>query len=159
MNDERSVLFEALFADWCDVDEGGTSDVPTCVHVGATGTIGHVASDDLGRQPGPNARLRGHWALFAVMRSTSHGEDQSLNTTPERLPADSLTIVDRGFLSARILIPLARDGANRHWLIRTKKNQRWRVLQRLGPRDALVEMNVSSEARKKDPALSDRHCS
>ncbi len=69
------------------------------------------------------------------------------------VPRDSLTIVDRGFLSARILIPLARDGVNRHWLIRTKKNQRWRVLQRLGPRDAIVEMNVSSEARKKDPNL------
>lgn len=52
VNDERSVLFEALFADWCDVDEGGPSDVPTCAYVGATGTIGHVASDDLGRQPG-----------------------------------------------------------------------------------------------------------
>jgi hypothetical protein len=69
------------------------------------------------------------------------------------VPRDSLTIVDRGFLSARILIPLARDGANRHWLIRTKKNQRWRVLKRLGTGDALVEMNVSSEARKKDPSL------
>jgi hypothetical protein len=69
------------------------------------------------------------------------------------VPHDSLTIVDRGFLSARILIPLARDGTNRHWLIRTKKNQRWRVVKRLGARDALVEMNVSSEARKKDPGL------
>jgi hypothetical protein len=69
------------------------------------------------------------------------------------VPRDSLTIVDRGFLSARILIPLARDGTNRHWLIRTKKNQRWRVLKRLGAGDALVEMNVSSEARKKDPGL------
>lgn len=39
------------------------------------------------------------------------------------VPRDSLTIVDRGFLSARILIPLARDGTNRHWLIRTKKTR------------------------------------
>ncbi|MEK7763438.1 MAG: IS4 family transposase, partial [Nitrospirota bacterium] len=69
------------------------------------------------------------------------------------LPNDSLTIVDRGFLSARILLPLARDGANRHWLTRSKKNQRWRVLKRLGPRDAIIEMNVSSEARRQDPGL------
>ncbi|MDX6669334.1 MAG: hypothetical protein QOK04_2714 [Solirubrobacteraceae bacterium] len=69
------------------------------------------------------------------------------------VPGNSLTVVDRGFLSARILIPLARDGANRHWLTRTKKNQQWRVLQHLGLRDALVEMNVSSDARKKDPSL------
>jgi hypothetical protein len=69
------------------------------------------------------------------------------------VPRDSLTIVDRGFLSARILLALARDGTNRHWLIRTKKNQRWRVLKRLGPSDALVEMTVSSTARKQDPSL------
>jgi|SRR6266545_5011086 len=69
------------------------------------------------------------------------------------VPDDSLTIVDKGFLSARILIPLARDGKNRHWLIRAKKNSRWRVLRRLGTGDVLVEMNVSSEARKKEPSL------
>ena len=69
------------------------------------------------------------------------------------VPGDSLTIIDRGFLSARILLALARDGANRHWLIRTKKNQRWRVLHRLGPKDAIVEMTISSEARRKEPGL------
>ncbi len=69
------------------------------------------------------------------------------------VPPDSLTVVDKGFFSARILIPLARDGENRHWLIRAKKSSRWRVVQRLGPRDTLVEMKVSSEARKKDPSL------
>jgi hypothetical protein len=69
------------------------------------------------------------------------------------VPRDSLTIIDRGFLSARILMALTRDGTNRHWLIRTKKNQRWRVLHRLGPKDAIVEMNISSEARRKEPGL------
>ncbi len=69
------------------------------------------------------------------------------------VPDDSLTIVDRLFFSAGILLPLARDGQNRHWLIRAKSNLRWRVLQRLGPTDALIEMNVSGEARKKDPSL------
>lgn len=69
------------------------------------------------------------------------------------VPRDSLTIVDKGFLSARILIPLALTGENRHWLIRAKKNSRWRVLRRLGKGDTLIEMNVSSEARKKDPSL------
>jgi len=69
------------------------------------------------------------------------------------VPRDSLTIVDKLFFSAGILIPLARDGQNRHWLIRAKKNLRSHVIQRFGPRDALVELNVSSEARKKDPSL------
>ena len=69
------------------------------------------------------------------------------------VPQDSLTIVDKLFFSAGILIPLTRDGQNRHWLIRAKKNLRCRVILRLGSRDALVELNVSSEARRKDPSL------
>jgi len=68
-------------------------------------------------------------------------------------PSDSLTIVDKGFFSAGILVPLMRDGSNRHWLTRAKKNLRWRVLKRLGPKDLLIEMKVSSQARKKDPTL------
>src|SRR5262249_48387487 len=44
-------------------------------------------------------------------------------------------------------------GTRRQWLIRAKKNLPWRTLQRLGPRDAIVEMDVSKEARRKDPSL------
>lgn len=69
------------------------------------------------------------------------------------VPNNSLTIVDRLFFSAAVLIPLARDGENRHWLIRAKKNLKWRILQRFSPRDALVEMNVSAVARAKNPTL------
>jgi hypothetical protein len=69
------------------------------------------------------------------------------------VPDDSLTIVDRGFFSAAILMPLARDGRNRHWMTRAKKNLRWQVVKRLGRKDALVEMEVSEHARKRDPTL------
>jgi hypothetical protein len=69
------------------------------------------------------------------------------------IPDESLTLVDRGFFSAAILINLGAGRKNRHWLSRAKKNLRWQVLKRLGPKDALVQMNVSSEARKKDPSL------
>ena len=97
--------------------------------------------------------LRSHLLAAVAFGPYETGEITYAVNLWSSVPRDSLTIVDRGFLSARILLPLARDGANRHWLIRTKKNQRWRVLDRLGPRDAIVEMNVSSEARKKDPCL------
>jgi hypothetical protein len=69
------------------------------------------------------------------------------------LPDNSLTVVDRNFFSAGVLIPLARDGQNRHWLIRAKKNNRWKLIRELGRYDALVEFQVSSEARRKDPTL------
>lgn len=69
------------------------------------------------------------------------------------IPNDSLTIEDRGFLSAGHLIPLSREGQNRHWLTRGKKNTKWLVIETLGAGDELVEMKVSSQARKQDPTL------
>ncbi len=97
--------------------------------------------------------LRSHLLASVAFGPYETSEMAYAATLWPAVPNDSLTIVDRLFFSAGILIPLARDGQNRHWLIRAKKNLRWRVLRRLGPRDALVEMTVSKEARKKDPSL------
>src|SRR6266704_3084945 len=69
------------------------------------------------------------------------------------IPDNSLTIVDKAFFSAAILIGLATAGKNRHWLIRAKKNLSWRVIEKLGPNDFLVEFNVSGEARRQYPTL------
>jgi hypothetical protein len=69
------------------------------------------------------------------------------------VPDDALVMVDRGFLAAGILVPLARDGKNRHWLTRAKSTTKWRVVERLGKNDDLVELTVSREARKQDPSL------
>jgi hypothetical protein len=69
------------------------------------------------------------------------------------VPDDSLSLVDRGFLAAGILIPLQRDGRNRHWLTRAKTTTKWQVIERLGHGDELVELTVSSQARAKDPTL------
>jgi hypothetical protein len=97
--------------------------------------------------------LRSHLLAAVTFGPYETSEVAYAGTLWASVPRDALTIVDRCFLSAQILIPLARDGVNRHWLIRTKKNQRWRVLKRFGPNDAIVEMTVSSGARKKDPSL------
>jgi hypothetical protein len=68
------------------------------------------------------------------------------------IPDDSLTLLDRGYLQANVLVPLA-TGKNRHWLTRAKSTSVWRRSKRLGAGDELVEMTVSSEARRKDPTL------
>ncbi|WP_437310215.1 IS4 family transposase [Sorangium sp. So ce388] len=65
----------------------------------------------------------------------------------------SLTIVDRGFFGASFLIGLTRSGSERHWMTRARSTTKWRVIEQYGPDDALVEMDVSSEARRKDPSL------
>lgn len=97
--------------------------------------------------------LRSHLLAAVAFGAYETGEISYAMSLWSSVPRDSLTIVDRGFFSARILISLASDGRNRHWLIRTKSNVRWRLLRRLGARDAIVEMKVSREARRKDPSL------
>jgi hypothetical protein len=69
------------------------------------------------------------------------------------IPDHSLTMVDRGFLSARILIGLERGGVQRHWLTRAKSDLVCTRLERFAAGDELVELNVSSEARRKDPSM------
>jgi hypothetical protein len=72
------------------------------------------------------------------------------------IPDESLTIVDRGFLGAPTLVPLAGNGTNRHWLTRAKKNTRFKVIKELGPGDALVEIRVQKVSRDKDPSIPKR---
>ncbi len=75
-----------------------------------------------------------------------------------KLPDNALVIVDRNFLAANILIPIASEKANRHWLTRATSRSSWSVLKKLGPGDELVEFTVSDEARGKDPSLPKKWC-
>lgn len=69
------------------------------------------------------------------------------------IPDRSLTLFDRGFLQANVLVPLRSTGVERHWLTRAKTTSKWTVIESLAKGDLLVEMTVSAEARKKDPSL------
>jgi hypothetical protein len=68
------------------------------------------------------------------------------------IPDDSLTVFDKGFLSAEILCGLTQAGCNRHFLIPAKSNTQWEVVDG-SPADALVRMRVSPQARAKCPDL------
>lgn len=68
------------------------------------------------------------------------------------VPEDSLTIIDRAFLSAQVLCNLVRHGRNRHFLIPAKSNTKWTLIEG-SEVDGLVEMKVSYDARKQDPTL------
>ena len=69
-----------------------------------------------------------------------------------RIPDHSLTVFDKGFFSAAILLGLNLQGQNRHFLIPARSNSKWEVLS--GTReDALVQMKVSPQARTKHPGL------
>jgi hypothetical protein len=97
--------------------------------------------------------LRSHLIVDARLGPYRHSETSYAKQLIVSIPENSLTILDRLFVDASILIPLARGGNNRHWLLRAKANTKWRVLKNLGPGDELVEMSVSNQARKIDPML------
>jgi len=97
--------------------------------------------------------LRSHLLAGARFGPYYTGEQVLAAELWPEVPDQSLTIVDRNFLSPLSLVALARIGDQRHWLIRTKKATVWRVLKRLGRNDWLVEMDVTSGARAKDPSL------
>lgn len=65
----------------------------------------------------------------------------------------SLTLFDRCYLSAELLINWQRRQEEAHWLVPVKGNTKYRVLEILGEGDSLVEMQVSPHARKQDSSL------
>jgi hypothetical protein len=99
------------------------------------------------------AALRSHLIAAASFGPYSTGEGALALDLWRQVPDHSVCVVDRNFLAANVLMPLSRDGERRHWLIRAKKNTRWRELECLGKDDHLVEMKVSPFARRKDPSL------
>lgn len=96
--------------------------------------------------------LRSHLLAAACFGPYGDERKYAQDLWPE-IPNDSLTMVDRLFLSAGPLIGLRRDGVNRHWLTRATSRSKWVVKQKLGRGDALVEFDVSKEARAADPFL------
>jgi hypothetical protein len=97
--------------------------------------------------------LRSHLIAAVSVGPYSDSEVVLASSLWREVPDASLLIVDRGFLSAGILVPLHRDGQDRHWLTRAKSTTRWRVLKKLGKQDELVEFTVTSQAREHDPSL------
>jgi hypothetical protein len=97
--------------------------------------------------------LRSHLMASVGFGPYADSEIVLASTLWREVPDDSLMIVDRGFLAAGILLPLNRDGKNRQWLTRAKSTTRWRVIERLGKNDDLVEFDVSPQARAYDPSL------
>jgi len=100
--------------------------------------------------------LRSHLLLAARMGPYRTGERTHARDLWASVPDDSLVIVDRNFMYAKDLVPLAAQGQNHHWLTRARKNNKWRVVKRLGPGDALAQVLVNRHSRREDPSLPER---
>jgi hypothetical protein len=69
------------------------------------------------------------------------------------IPENSLTLFDRCYFSADLMLNWQQVGLNKHWLTPVKKSMRYEVIERFANNDLLIEMPVSPQARKKNPSL------
>ena len=97
--------------------------------------------------------LRSHLLAAATFGPFGIGESTYAASLWETVPDHSLVLLDRNYLQASVLVPLMTRGTERHWLTRAKSSTQYRVIRRLGSGDELVEFQVSSSARTKDPSL------
>ena len=96
--------------------------------------------------------LSNHMVRAAVFGAYDTNEMRYAPELLPHIPDHSLTILDKGFLSADILLQLQFGGDERHWLIPAKSNTKWERLDQ-HPTDYRVRMKVSPQARKHNPNL------
>ena len=97
--------------------------------------------------------LRTHLLAGLVLGPYTTGEVTLAERLWDRIPDASVTVLDRGFLSYRLLHRLQTQGSSRHWLIRARNKSKWNVLRRLGANDHLVEITLPKQARRAHPEL------
>ena len=70
-----------------------------------------------------------------------------------QIPDDSVTLIDRGFVSYKFFHDLQAGGKNRHWLTRAKAKLKLPVFKRLGHGDQLVELPINRNLHRLHPEL------
>jgi hypothetical protein len=81
-----------------------------------------------------------------------HSELEYSKPLCESLPEASLTLVDKGYYGAPLLLSI-EAGKDRHWLTRARSNLKATVVERFSDGDELVELEVAKKTRQRDPSL------
>jgi len=71
----------------------------------------------------------------------------------DEIPDNALLIVDRVFIDYAQFYRFTSTGADRHWLVRMKKNLKTKTLEVLGEGDELVEVEIGRHVRRHDRSL------
>ena len=95
--------------------------------------------------------LRSHLWLDFDFADCRTGEGTITWPLIQRVPNESVTIMDRYYIDYAQLHMLRTTGQNRHWLVRAKKNLKWRRVKRLGAGEDLVEITLPQTVRKQHP--------
>ncbi len=97
--------------------------------------------------------LRSHLLAALGLGPWKVGELTLAEKLVPEIPENSLTILDRGFVSHGLFHRIANGATNRHWVVRGKSNLKFRTVRELGPNDTLVEVAVNSGVRRADPEV------
>ncbi|MBV7264546.1 IS4 family transposase, partial [Photobacterium sp. WH24] len=68
-------------------------------------------------------------------------------------PENSLTLFDRGFMSAELFLSWQGTGQNTHWLTPIKSKCRYEIIESYSDYDHLIEMPISPQAQEQAPHL------
>ncbi|MFS1865859.1 IS4 family transposase [Vibrio breoganii] len=68
-------------------------------------------------------------------------------------PENSLTLFDRGFISAELFMSWEGSGPNTHWLTPIKSKFRYEIIDSYSEYDHLIEMPISPQAQRQAPHL------
>ncbi|WP_423836274.1 IS4 family transposase [Stutzerimonas stutzeri] len=97
--------------------------------------------------------VRSHLILDAQLSPYRRSEMRLADECVQQIPSCSVTLFDKGFWNADLLLSLAATGENRHWLIPACKGLLCEEVVRYGKGDRLLRMKVSPQARKRNASL------
>lgn len=97
--------------------------------------------------------VRSHLILDAQLSPYRRSEMRLADAFLQQIPDHSISLFDKGFWSADLLLTLALHGEQRHWLIPARKGPVSEEVIRYGKQDRLLRMKVSPQARNCNPVL------
>lgn len=93
--------------------------------------------------------LTSHLLTSSAFGSVSESEVALTAQIIDQTPDQSLTIFDRGFYALGLLHRWQTSGTEKHWLLPLRKGAQYKTVAKLGRGQALVELSLSPQAKKK----------
>ncbi|WP_123589775.1 IS4 family transposase [Salinisphaera orenii] len=97
--------------------------------------------------------VRSHVVLDAQLSPYRRSEMRLAETFIDRIPNHTVTLFDKGFWGADLLLRVATLGTQRHWLIPARKGLVGETIATYNADDRLLRMRVSPQARQRNPDL------
>ena len=110
-------------------------------------------------KPYPQLRLVGliatetRFMVGAAFDACQVGEATLARRLLADVPANSLTLFDRCYFSADLLISWNAAASNSHWLTPVKRKLRYEVVEHFAENDMLISMPISPQAQRNNPNL------